>query len=140
MKRFSSACLLTIAAVLVAASAALAGPITGKVAGSFHRDCFACGDSAKYIVTKNAWCAWRDGNVVIHIRFTNRSIESLKVTWHPSYTIKNGSDHGTGLSSLQDTKLRSHETKDVIVSQSPKGTPERAPISVCKPSFYLIGH
>ena len=82
------------AALLGGASAAYAhesGQARGIVRGVFHRDCFACGDSARYIVTKNVWCAWRDGNVVIHVAFYNRSVETLKVTWHPSYTIRNGS-------------------------------------------------
>jgi hypothetical protein len=143
MKRLPSLCVLVIVVVMAGASTASAqqtGAVTGKVRGVFHRDCFACGDSAKYIVATNAWCGWRDGNVVIHVRFRNRSVETLKVTWHPSYTIRNGSDHGTGLTSLQDTKLRGGQAKDVIVSQSPKGTPARSAISVCKPSFYLVDH
>lgn len=131
------------AALLGGASAAYAhesGQARGIVRGVFHRDCFACGDSAKYIVTKNVWCAWRDGNVVIHVAFYNRSVETLKVTWHPSYTIRNGSDHGTGLTSLQDTKIKGGGSVNATVSQSPKDTPANAVIGVCKPSFYLVGH
>ena len=133
---------ITVAAI--ASSAAVArsasGSVTGKVLGKFHRDCLICGDSAKYIAARNVWCGWRDGQVVIHVTFTNRSVERLKVTWHPSYTIRNGSDHGTGLTSLQETKVTGGQTKNVIVTQSPKDTPKRSPISVCKPSFYLVGH
>jgi len=143
MKRFLLVWIPILAVVMAIASTASArqtGAVTGKVRGVFHRDCFACGDSTKYIAANSVWCGWRDGNVVIHVRFRNRSVENLKVTWHPSYTIRNGSDHGTGLTSLQDTKLRGGERKDVIISQSPKGTSARAAISVCKPSFYLVGN
>jgi len=133
--------LVVIAASAMAAPwASASGPVTGKVTGLFHRDCLVCGDSAKYIVAKNVWCGWQDGHVVIHVTFANRSVESLKVTWHPSYTIRNGSDHGGGISSLQDTKLNGGQAKNVIVGQSPKGTPPGSPIAVCKPSFYLVGH
>jgi len=137
--------MVAVAVIATAAtSAALAGsysgPVTGKVKGVFHRDCLVCGDSAKYIAAKNVWCGWQDGQVVVHVTFTNRSVEGLKVTWHPSYTIRNGSDHGTGLTSLQDTKLSGGQTKNVVVTQRPKDTPGGSPISACKPSFYLVGH
>jgi hypothetical protein len=124
---------------LVAVSKAV-GPVTGKISGVFHRDCLACGDSAKYIVATNVWCGWRDGDVLIHVRFSNRSVEGLKVTWHPSYAIRNGSDHGDGLTSLQETKLNGGTSINVVVRQNPKDTPTGAAIAVCKPSFFLVGH
>jgi len=144
MTRAAATLVLLLAVGMFAASSAVAsgkgGPVTGKVAGVFHRDCLACGDSAKYIVASSVWCGWQDGHVVIHVTFHNRSVEGLKVTWHPSYAIRMGSDHGTGLSSLQDTKLSGGQTKSVIVSQSPKDTPSGSAIASCKPSFYLVGH
>jgi len=144
MRRLLVLCVLAGVGLLVVGSAAFArhssGPITGVVRGYFHRDCFACGDSARYIVAKNVWCGWRDGKVIIHVAFYNHSVEGLKVTWHPSYTIRNGSDHGTGISSLQDTKIAGGGSKNAIATQSPKDTPVGARIGVCKPSFYLVGH
>jgi hypothetical protein len=126
------------------AGAALAqgksGPVTGKVAGYFHRNCLTCGGPDKYIAASNVWCGWQDGHVVIHVTFHNRSVEGLKVTWHPSYTIRMGSDHGGGLTSLQDVKLAGGQTKSVLVGQNPKDTPTSSAIGVCKPSFYLVGH
>jgi len=133
---------MTVCAIAASSAAAgeASGLVSGKVRGFFHRDCFVCGDSAKYIAANNVWCAWQGDHVVVHVTFKNRSVEGLKVTWHPSYTIRNGSDHGGGLTSLQDTKLAGGESKSVSVSQSPKDTPVGAAIAVCKPSFYLVGH
>ena len=144
MKRIAAVLGLVLALAALTAGAALAhgksGSVTGKVAGHFHRDCVGCGDSARYIAASNVWCGWQDGQVVIHVTFHNRSVEGLKVTWHPSYTIRMGSDHGTGLTSLQDTSISGGQTKSVLVGQSPKDTPTGSAIGVCKPSFYLVGH
>src|SRR4051794_26242798 len=63
--------------------------VSGKVAGTFHRDCLSCygDDLSDYVSTSNVWCAWQDDKVVVHVRMTNDSVEHVTVTWHPSYTI-----------------------------------------------------
>jgi hypothetical protein len=131
-----AAALLGVTTASVAAAEATA--VTGKVKGYFHRDCFACGNLARYIAAKNVWCGWQSGHVVVHVTFRNRSAERVTVTWHPSYTIRRGDDHGTGLTSLQDTKLNSGQMRSVLVSQSPHGVSAGSAIAVCKPSFYLV--
>lgn len=131
---------LAALALLVAGigSAEAAGGVTGRISGRFHRDCFACGDAAKYIKATNVWCGWSGRDVVIHVTFRNSSVERIKVTWHPSYAVRNGSDHGTGLTSLQDVTLNGGQTKSVLAHQNPRGTPKGSGLSVCKPSFYLV--
>jgi hypothetical protein len=54
--------------------------VTGKVRGTFHRDCFACGDLKQYIETSDGWCAWRGDTALVHVRMTNTSAEHVTVT------------------------------------------------------------
>lgn len=132
-----------VAAVTGVASAASAKkkpkPITGKILGRFHRDCLLCdGERTARILASNAWCAWQDGKVIIHVTFRNTSIEHLTVQWHPSYHIREGSDHGTGLTSVQDAGIDGKATREVIAEQDPKGTPDGSRIDECKPSFFGV--
>ena len=114
-----------------------ASPLTGKIRGSFHRDCFSCYDNplVTNIVTSNAWCGWRDGSVFAHVRMSNNSIERVKVDWHPSYTLLGGSEHGAGIGSIQSDELESGETRVLGTDQNPKGAPANATISSCDLSF-----
>ena len=140
-RRGATAILVVIfVASVVASTAAVstASPVTGVIRGYFHRDCLTCGGIDRYVAAKNVWCGWQDNHVVIHVTFHNRSVEHVKITWHPSYTIRMGGDHGGGLTSLQDTKLSPGQTRSFLVGQSPKGVPPNSALAVCKPSFYLV--
>ena len=82
--------------------------------------------------------AWQGENVIIHVRFRNRSVEHITIHWHPSYTIRGGGAHGEGLSSMQDSGVNAHASRGVFVKQDPKGVSTGARIGVCKPSFSLV--
>jgi len=109
-----------------------------KTAGSFHRDCFGCGDLTHYIKTGNVWCAWKGDTVLVHVTMTNRSVEHVTVTWHPSYTIVGGAEHGAGLTSTEDSGFDAGETRDLVSEQSPDGVTAGTKIGECKPSFFLV--
>ena len=68
----------------------------------------------------------------------NTSVEHLTVTWHPSYTIRGGGEHGAGLTSTEDSGFDSGETRLLVSTQDPQGVPVGAAIGECKPSFYLV--
>jgi len=70
--------------------------------------------------------------------FSNSSSEILKVSWHPSYLIQNGTPHGTGLTSIQETKISPGVDNEVFNKQSPAGTTAGTPIAKCYPSFFNI--
>ena len=132
------ACGLMLALAFTAASpAGDTKPITGKVQGVFASTsgCFGCGDMAKYVRADRVWCAWQGDNVIIHVRFRNSSVEHITIHWHPSYTIRDGGDHGTGLSSLQSSGVNGKASRGVYVKQKPKGVPSGSPIAKCDPSF-----
>jgi hypothetical protein len=127
-------------AALVTASAALAaGPITGKIRGTFHRNCLLCeGPLKKHIKTSKVWCAWQDGKVLIHVQMRNTSVEHVTVNWHPTYTIRGGGAHGEGISSVQSNGFDSGEVRQLIAKQDPKGVKDGARLGLCKPSFETI--
>ena len=56
-----------------------------------------------YIHVDKVWCGWQDGQVILHVRFRNDSVEHVTVNWHPSYVIRDGGSHGTGLTSVQSS-------------------------------------
>jgi len=112
--------------------------VSGKIRGTFHRDCFGCGDLKRYIKTSDVWCAWRGDTVLVHVRMTNDSVEHVTVNWHPSYVIAGGSEHGAGLSALQDSGFDAGETRELTAEQNPEGTTPGARIGECKPSFFLV--
>jgi hypothetical protein len=92
----------------------------------------------RYVKTSNAWCAWRGGKVLIHVTMRNAAAEHITVNWHPSYIIKRGGEHGTGLGSLESSGFDSGELRQLIAEEDPKGVRDGARIAVCKPSFYSI--
>jgi hypothetical protein len=49
-----------------------------------------------------------------------------------------GADHGTGLTSIQDSGLDAGEVREVLVEQSPEGVTQDSALLVCKPSFCLV--
>jgi hypothetical protein len=138
---------LTIIAIIILGSiiSALAGghkskpinaaDITSRVTGNFVRSgCLGCTDTDK-ISTSDTYCGWDGNNVIVHVTFTNTSVQTLTVSWHPAYLIENGTAHGTGITSIQDTKVKASETVEAFAKQSPKGTPNGTPIAKCYPSF-----
>lgn len=135
--------MIAIIAVGVLVPTALAGeskPIHGKISGQFASasGCFGCGDMIKYVKADNVWCAWQGENVIIHVRFRNTSVERLAITWHPSYIVRGGGEHGGGLTSLQDVTINGHASRGVYAKQDPKGVPTGSPLGVCKPAFYMV--
>ena len=60
------------------------------------------------------------------------------MTWHPSYTIARGSDHGTGLSSSRTLGFDADEMRVIESEQDPEGVYPGADLSDCKPSFFLV--
>jgi hypothetical protein len=127
-------------ACVATAFAGSSKPITGKVQGVFASasSCFGCGDMTKYVRADRVWCAWQGDNVIIHVRFRNSSVEHITITWHPSYTIRDGGSHGDGISSLQNSGVNGHASRGVYVQQKPKGVPSGTPIAQCKPSFFEV--
>jgi hypothetical protein len=126
------------AAVAKSAPESAAESIGVKTTGSFARDCFGCGDLADYIDTSDVWCAWKDDKVLVHVTMTNRSVEHVTVTWHPSYTIVGGAEHGAGLTSTEDSGFDAGESRELISEQNPDGIADGAEIGECKPSFFLV--
>ena len=113
----------------------IAADVTQRVGGSFVRSgCLGCTNTDK-ISTTGVYCGWDGSNVIVHVVFANTSSEVLTVSWHPSYLIQNGTSHGTGLTSIQQTKIDPGVSKDVFNRQSPAGTPAGTPIAKCYPSF-----
>jgi hypothetical protein len=130
---------IAIAALMTASAALASGPITGKIRGTFHRNCLLCeGPLKKHVKTSNVWCAWQDGKVLIHVTMRNTSVEHLTVNWHPSYTIRGGGAHGEGFSSVQSNGFDSGELRQLVAKQDPKGVRDGARLGVCKPSFQTI--
>jgi cephalosporin hydroxylase len=116
----------------------MAAAVIDRTDGAFVRSgCFGCTNTAK-ILTSNTYCGWDGSNVVVHVTFQNTSVQTLTVSWHPSYLIANGTSHGGGLASIQDTKVQAGQTLGVFVKQSPKGTSADTPISKCFPSFQNV--
>jgi hypothetical protein len=144
MRRETARILLTVAlgaaALATAASAGESKPIHGKIVGQFGSasSCFGCGQMVRYVRADTVWCAWQGDNVIIHVRFRNRSIEHLTIHWHPTYVVRGGGAHGEGLSSLQDSGVNAHASRGVFAKQKPKGVPAGSPLSGCKPSFSSV--
>jgi hypothetical protein len=113
--------------------------VTGRVSGTFVRSgCVSCGMLLPKIATGDVYCGWANNHVIVHVTMRNTSAETATVTWHPTYSIVNGASHGTGLSSLQETKLKPGQTQSVFVEQSPKGVTAGTRLARCYPSFHLI--
>jgi hypothetical protein len=112
-----------------------AADVTQRVSGAFVRTgCLGCTNTAK-IQTNDVYCGWDGTKVIVHVVFSNSSSEKLKVSWHPSYLIQNGTSHGTGLTSIQETTVGPGVDTAVFSKQSPAGTTAGTPISKCYPSF-----
>lgn len=73
--------------------------------------------------------------MIVHVTSRNTSVETLSVQWHPTYSIQDGTAHGTGLTSIQTTSVPGGQSLNVSAQQSPKGTPDDATIARCYPSF-----
>jgi len=115
-----------------------AADVTQRVPGTFVRSgCLGCTNVDK-IATSNTYCGWDGNHVIVHVDFANSSSETLKVSWHPSYLIQNGTSHGTGLTSIQKTKIGPGANVEVFDKESPKGTAAGTPIAKCYPSFFTI--
>jgi len=115
-----------------------AADVTQRTAGHFVRSgCLGCSNTNE-ITTNDAYCGWDGNNVVVHVTFGNTSVQTLTVQWHPSYSIANGTAHGTGLSSIQSTKIPPGQSQSVFVKQSPAGTTAGSLIAKCNPSFFLV--
>jgi hypothetical protein len=115
-----------------------AADVTQRVAGKFVRSgCFGCTNTDK-IATSDVYCGWDGKNAIVHVLFANSSAETLKVNWHPSYLIRNGTSHGTGLTSMKETKIAAGSTVEVFNKQSPAGTTAGTPIAKCYPSFFNV--
>jgi hypothetical protein len=120
-----------------AATGTRATPAQGRIIGRFASasSCFGCGDLTKYIHADDVWCAWQGSNVIVHVRFRNASIEHVTISWHPSYTVRDGGSHGTGLTSIQSSGVNAHASRGVFVKQQPQGVPPGSPLASCDPSF-----
>ena len=135
--------LLVVIGIIAAATHKSAPPVKAadvidRVSGSFVRTgCFGCSNTDK-IQTSDTYCGWDGTNVIVHVVFANTSVESLTVSWHPSYLIRNGTAHGTGLTSIQQTTVKPGATVAVFNRQSPAGTTAGSPIATCDPSFFDI--
>lgn len=115
--------------------------VTGRVAGTFDRaGCLGCGSSGlvQKIATSDAYCGWSGSHVIVHVTMRNNSAEKATVRWHPTYSIVNGASHGTGLTSMQDTKIDAGKTESLFIRQSPKGVGTGTRIARCYPSFYQV--
>ena len=113
--------------------------VAGRVAGSFVRSgCIGCGDLAPKIATTDVYCGWHGNDVIVHVTMRNESAETATVHWHPSYSIANGAPHGTGLSSVQDSKLKAGQAESVYIRQSPAGVTAGTRLARCYPSFFNV--
>lgn len=132
---------LLVAASLVSTAAA-AGPITGKVTGTFVRGKYDgtldTGHLKRYIKTSRVWCAWQDRKVLVHVRMRNTSAEHVTVNWYPRYTIRGGGVHGDGFSAAESNGFDSGEVRELTARQSPKGVKPNARIASCLPHFQMI--
>ena len=142
-RRQATAAASVVVVALIVVASAFAGrsaPIIGKIKGRFASasSCFACGDLAKYVKADRVWCGWQGDNVIIHVRFRNKSVEHLTIEWHPSYVIRGGGSHGAGLSSLQNSGVNAHASRGVYVKQKPKGVAPGSRLAACRPSFFLV--
>jgi hypothetical protein len=116
-----------------------AAVVTGRVAGSFARDCVLCDRQlVRFIQTSDVWCGWQDGKVLVHVRMRNDSVEHITVNWHPAYIIARGGEHGAGLGAAQSDGFDAGETRSLTAEQEPEGVPIGSRIAKCKPSFSII--
>jgi len=134
---------IPVMVAFAASSAALAaGPIIGKVTGTFTRSAYdGTLDTAglkRFIKTSYVWCAWQDGKVIVHVRMKNTSSEHVTVNWYPRYAILNGGIHGDGFSAAASNGFDSGEVRQLISKQDPKGVRENTRISLCRPHFQMI--
>jgi hypothetical protein len=135
--------ILIVAAIIVAVAHKSSTPIkpadvTSRVTGTFQRNCFACGDLAAKITTTDVYCGWDGNRVAVHVTMRDRSSESATVNWHPSYRIMNGASHGTGLTSIQETKLKPAQARSVFAAEYPHGVTAGTAIARCYPSFFTV--
>ena len=132
--------LIVIIVIISAATKGKSKPVTAadvtqQTAGRFVRSgCLGCTDTAK-ISTSDVYCGWDGKHVIVHVVFANSSSEILKVSWHPTYLIQNGTSHGTGLTSVVETKIGPGASDEIFNKQTPKGTTAGTPIAKCYPSF-----
>jgi len=129
---------VAVLAIVLAGSAWAAVPknaIPGKFTIGFL---FQDDPLAKRLKASSVWCGWRGGKVIVHINLKNRSVEHVTATIQPSYTIKGGSKHGAGFSSLEDFGFDAGEFRSLWIKQEPKGTKVGSPLSKCSPSLFSI--
>jgi hypothetical protein len=72
----------------------------------------------------------------VHVNLKNRSVEHVTATIKPRYWIRNGSEHGSGLTAAEDFGFDSGEFRSLWIEQEPKGTRAGSPIS--KYALYLF--
>ena len=88
-----------------------------------------------YVHTANVWCAWQGDQVLIHVRFSNSSVEHVSVDWHPTYRIAAGGEHATGLTQVQSIDLPPHSTSNALARDTPGTVANGSPIGACIPAF-----
>jgi hypothetical protein len=134
-----------LAVLAAATTAGAAGPITGKVRGTFNRaglhGFMIGGDNLRrYVKTpaRYVWCGWQDGKVLVHVRMKNTSAEHLTVNWYPRYLIARGGWHGEGFTSVESDGFDSGEVRNLTSKQDPKGVKDNTRIASCRPTFQMI--
>lgn len=93
---------------------------------------------ARRLKSSAVWCGWSGDQVIVHVNLKNNSVEHVTATIQPSYTIRGGSKHGAGFSSLEDFGFDAGEFRSLWIKQEPKGTKPGSPISKCTPSLFSI--
>ncbi len=99
---------------------------------------FGAGDLSKRLKASNVWCGWVKDRVIVHINLKNTAVEHVTATIQPSYTIKGGSKHGAGFSSLENYGFDAGEFRSLWIKEEPKGTKVGSPLSRCSPSLFSI--
>ena len=132
--------LAALAASLLVVASSAAAPPKGAVRGTFTKGFLAETDQlAKFMVASSTWCAWRGDHVIVHVNLRNRSAEHVTATVKPRYFIRNGGEHGSGLTSAKDYGFDAGEFRSLwIDAGNPKGVRPGTPISRCAPYLFLI--
>lgn len=138
MRGFVKLAVLAGLAIALVGSALAAVP-KNAVPGKFTIGILAQGNPlAKRLKASSVWCGWRGDKVVVHVNLKNLAVEHVTATIQPSYTIKGGSKHGAGISSLDDFGFDAGEFRSLWIKQEPKGTKVGSPLSRCSPSLFSI--
>ena len=131
---------MALAIVGVVATVASAAPPKGALRGTFSIGILAQSDQlSKYISASNVWCVWKGDHVIVHVNVRNRSSEHVKATIKPRYEIRNGGEHGSGLTSAKDFGFDARQFRSLWIDAGhPKGVTARTPFSRCAPYLFLI--